>query len=400
MNCRVCGSSELEPAIDLGVQPWCNNFLKPEAIGSEPYYPLHVFHCQTCLTAQLNHTVPKEVMFSDHTYLSGVTQSLSDHFRNVAQDVDTRFFRTVPNKCVLDIGSNDGTQLKHFQALGYEVLGVDPCRTAARIANAHGISTVCDFFDLDVATRLGRRFHAINAAGVLFHLEQLHSVIDGIRAALRDDGVLTIQFLYMKRIVENLAFDQIYHEHLLYYNLQTLGLLLAMYELEIFDAYVASIHGGSVIAFATHRGRRPLSSRLGVLLQAENELGSNKISTYREFTRRIEIMKVENLNYLETAKRLGKRVFGLGAPAKGNTLLNYFGIGTNYLDCLVERNVLRKGLYSPGMHIPIRIETEVDTSPDIYYVLAWNFKDEILSRYRELVTRGTEFYFPVNPKAA
>jgi SAM-dependent methyltransferase len=397
-GCRVCDSTDLEPAIDLGMQPWCNHFLRADELGSERFYPLRVVFCHQCHTAQLDYTVEKETMFADHTYLSGTTRSLGEHFRSVAADVDTRFFADRRTKTVLDIGSNDGTQLKHFQALGYDVLGVDPSKTAAAIAQAAGVPTVRDFFSRKLVNQLGRKFDAINAAGVFFHLEELHSVTDGIRAALAPDGVFVVQFLYMRRIMENVAFDQIYHEHLLYYNLETIEKLLARHGLAMFDAHVSPIHGGSVIGYAGHAGRRQPSQQLTALRAAERNDKVNTLQAYRDLAVRIEQMKQENLHYLSAAKTAGKRIFGMGAPAKGNTLLNYFGIGPRYLDCLVEKNELRRGLYSPGMHLPIRIERELDAPPDVYYVLAWNFKKEILANNRHLLDRGVEFYFPVNPR--
>ncbi len=398
IRCRVCDSTNLEPTIDLGSQPWCNHFLKPEEVGKEPFYPLRVLYCHDCGTVQLDYTVKKEIMFGDHTYLSGVTKSLSEHFKSVAQEVDSRFFSDTKSKSVLDIGSNDGTQLKHFQALGYDVLGVESSKTTAKIANDAGIPTLNEFFNLDVVQQLNRKFHVINAAGVFFHLEELHSVTEAIRQALRDDGVFVVQFLYMKSIVDNLAFDQIYHEHLLYYNLQTIEVLLNRHGLSMFDAYLSPIHGGSIIGFVTHKGKQAPSTRLQTLRQGEEEEKSNELSTYQEFARRIERMKQENLAYLEAAKQQGKKIFGFGAPVKGNTMLNYFGVGTQYINYLVEKNELRRGLYSPGMHIPIVIEKELEELPDIYYVLAWNFKKEILVNNQHLVNQGVEFYFPVNPK--
>jgi hypothetical protein len=166
----------------------------------------------------------------------------------------------------------------------------------------------------------------------------------------------------------------------------------------MFDAYVSPIHGGSVIGFVTHRGRRAPTERLNRLRAAEAEHHSNELETYLEFARRIERMKADNLAYLDEAKRLGKTIFGMGAPVKGNTLLNYFGIGKQYLDCLVEKNELRRGLFSPGRHLPIAIESELAAPPDVYYVLAWNFKQEILANNRPLIDQGVEFFFPVNPK--
>ncbi|WP_392533936.1 methyltransferase domain-containing protein [Nostoc sp. C117] len=400
MKCRVCDSTNLELAIDLGSQPWCNHFLKKEEIGQEPFYPLRVLYCQDCRTVQLDYTVKKEIMFGDHTYLSGVTRSLSEHFKNVAEKVDSKFFQETSGKSVLDIGSNDGTQLKHFKALGYDVLGVESSKTTAKIANDAGITTLNEFFNLDIVKKLDRQFHLINAAGVFFHLEELHSVTEGIREALRDDGVFVVQFLYMKRIVENLAFDQIYHEHLLYYNLNTIEVLLNRHGLSMFDAYLSPIHGGSIIAYVTHQGKKEPTEHLQAMRQAEVDDKSNELSTYLEFAQRIQQMKTENLAYLQQAKEQGKQIFGFGAPVKGNTMLNYFGVGTEYINCLVEKNELRRGLYSPGMHIPIVIESELQELPDIYYVLAWNFKKEILSNNQHLIQKGVEFYFPVNPKDA
>ena len=398
MNCRICDSTNLELTVDLGSQPWCNHFLKLEEIGKEPFYPLRVLYCHDCSTAQLDYTVKKEIMFGNHTYLSGVTKSLSDHFRTVAQDIDQRFFLDIQTKSVLDIGSNDGTQLKHFQELGYEVLGVESSKITAKIANESGITTLNEFFNLELVQRLNRKFHIINAAGVFFHLEELHSVTEGIREALLDNGVFVVQFLYMKRIVENLAFDQIYHEHLLYYNLKNIEVLLNRHRLEMFDAYLAPIHGGSIVGFVTHKGKRQVSDRLQALRKAEIDEQSNEFATYLKFAERIKQMRLENLAYLEASKKHGKKIFGFGAPVKGNTMLNYFGVGTQYLDCLVEKNELRRNLYSPGMHIPIVIEKEISNLPDIYYVLAWNFKKEILANNQHLIDKGVEFYFPVNPR--
>lgn len=398
MQCRVCDRENLELVIDLGEQPWCNHFLKKEEVGHEPFYPLRVLFCHDCATAQLDYTVKKEIMFGDHTYLSGVTKSLSQHFEQVAVEVDQTFGSRWNEKSILDIGSNDGTQLKHFQALGYEVLGVESSKTTAQIANNAKIPTANAFFNLDFINQLGRQFKVINASGVFFHLEELHSVCQGIKKALADDGVFVVQFLYMPSIVENLAFDQIYHEHLLYYSLQTIETLLQRHGLSMFDARLASIHGGSIIAYVTHQDYAYPSGRLNEMRQAEIDSNFNSIETYQQFQIAIEQLRKENQDYLQAAKRAGKKVYGMGAPVKGNTLLNYFDVGPDLVQGLVEINTLRRGLYSPGMHIPLLMEDELDAPPDVYYVLAWNFKQEILKRYADLIEQGVEFYFPVNPK--
>ncbi len=392
MHCRVCDSTDFSMAIDLGNQPWGNHFLRGDEIGKEPFYPLKVVYCNRCKTAQLDYTVKKEVMFSEHTYLSGVTKTLAAHFQKIAEQVDSRFFKYRKGKSVLDIGSNDGTQLKAYQALGYEVLGVESAKRIAEIAQINGVPTVHDYFNLQTADRIGKSYDAINASGVFFHLEELHSVADAIRKYLKKDGVFVVQFLYMKTIMQNVAFDQIYHEHLLYYTLETLDVLLHQHGLALFDAEFSPIHGGSMVGYAAQLGTRQPTERL-IQLQAEEQLsGCNTLAAYEQFARNALALKKRNLLFFE--QRKGKKIYGMGAPVKGNTLLNYFGVGRNYLDCLVEKNELRRGLFSPGMHLPVLMEKEVEP-PEIYYVLAWNFKKEILQNNEHLIRKGVEFYFPI-----
>ncbi|WP_353432677.1 class I SAM-dependent methyltransferase [Polynucleobacter sp. MWH-UH23A] len=399
MLCRVCDSQNLEPVIDLGDQPWCNNFLSESQVGKEDYYPLKVMYCKDCSTAQLNFTVKKEIMFGNHTYLSGVTRSLSDHFAKIAQDVDQLFSNKYHQKSILDIGSNDGTQLKHYKTLGWSVLGVESSRVTSEIANKGGIDTINKFFNLETMKEIGRKFDVINAAGVFFHLEELHSVTEGIKLGLKEDGTFVVQFLYMKSIMENIAFDQIYHEHLLYYTLQTLQTLLGRHGLQLYDAYLTPIHGGQMIGYVTHAGNVKKSQRLLDLEHAEKISQCNDIKAYHLFHQKILKIKEDNRNYLISARKLGKVIYGMGAPVKGNTLLNYFDIGPDIIECLLEKNPMREGLFSPGKHIPIVMEEKIKKHPDIYYVLAWNFKEEILQNNKDAIDQGVEFYFPVNPRS-
>jgi len=238
----------------------------------------------------------------------------------------------------------------------------------------------------------------INASGIFFHLEELHSVTEGIKKLLADDGVFVVQFIYMKTAMENLAFDQIYHEHLLYYTLETIERLLERHGLSMFDAYLSPIHGGSIMGFVMHKEKAKKSARLVKMLEEERAARTNEFSTYQKFASDVQALRSRELAYLKGAKAAGKTIYGFGAPVKGNTLLNYFGVGVSIMDCLVEKNPLRKGLYSPGMHIPIVIEAELEKPPDIYYVLAWNFKNEILEINKPLIEKGVEFHFPINPK--
>ncbi|NGX41205.1 MAG: Ubiquinone biosynthesis O-methyltransferase [Candidatus Anoxychlamydiales bacterium] len=398
MKCRVCDSKDFKLVVDLKEQPVGLHFITKDQIGSEPFYPLRVLYCTRCQTSQLDYTVKKEVMYSDHTYLSGITKSLKLHFDGVAKDVDDRFFKERVDKSVLDIGSNDGTQLKSYKELHYDVLGIDASKTVSKIANENNIPTLHAFFNLETAEKINKKFDVINAAGVFFHLEELHSVTQGIKKCLKDDGVFVVQFMYMKNIMENVAFDQIYHEHLLYYTLKTIEVLLNRHGLSLFDAYFSSIHGGSIIGLVTHRGKKEKSTRLLKLIKKEEESRCNELQSYQIFAKNIETLKEKNLKFLEMRKNEGKTIYAMGAPVKGNTLLNYFGISKDTIPYLVEKNHLRKNLFSPGRHIPIIMEEEIKNPPDVYYVLAWNFKKEILKNNQELINKGVEFYFPINPK--
>ena len=400
MECRICGSTSFEPVLDLGMHPWCNHFLKSDEIGKEPKYPLNLIFCNSCHTAQLDYTVKKEIMFGDHTYLSGMTQSLRAHFQRVANRMDSEFEFADGKKTVLDIGSNDGTQLRCFLDLGFDVLGVESSKTTAKIAQEAGVPTLNRYFNEETADDIGRKFNVINAAGVFFHLEELHSVCRGIRKSLSNDGVFVVQCLYIQSIMDNLAFDQVYHEHLLYYSLETLNTLLSMHGLELFDASLDPIHGGTIIGLVGHSGFRTKTQNLQKLEDFEKKSQTNNLSSYQKFAQRVARLKDRTLKDLHQRKDNGRTIFGLGAPVKGNTILNYFDIGTDVIDCLTEINPLRQGLYSPGKHIPVLMETDLETHPDTYFVLAWNFKDEILRRNASLVSSGVEFYFPISAGAS
>ena len=261
MKCRVCFSKKLSKILDLGKQPWCNDFLKKNQLGFEKFYPLLLLYCNNCSTVQLNYTVKKEIMFSNHTYLSGITKTLSDHFFDISKEINKKFNKKKRKKSILDLGSNDGTFLYHFKKLGWKILGVESSKNIAKIANKRKINTMNMFFNLKNAKKIKTKFDFINASGVFFHLEELHSFTRGVKHLIKKDGVFIVQFLYMKKIVENTAFDQIYHEHLLYYNLKTLEFLLNKHNFEIFDAHLAKVHGGQMVAYISNKGVRKKTKR-------------------------------------------------------------------------------------------------------------------------------------------
>ena len=286
-NCRICSKKDFELIIDLGMHPWGNHFLIENEIGKEPKYPLRLLYCINCGLPQLDFTVKKEIMFGNHTYLSGITKTLENHFNNTAK-LTNEFISDKHNKTVLDIGSNDGTLLKQFKDIGYDVLGFESSKITSDIAQKSGIKTINSFFNYDEAKKLNCKFDVINAAGVFYHLEELHSVCEGIKLLLDTNGVFVVHFVYMKTLVENCAFDQIYHEHLLYYNLKTLKILLDLHELEIFDFFESDIHGGSIIAFVNHRKQRPIDNKINQRINSEKMSGCNSLEFYLNFAKKLK----------------------------------------------------------------------------------------------------------------
>ena len=394
MNCRSCSSDKLELLLDLGMQPWCNDFLTEERLGKENLYPLRLNYCQECELLQLDHTVAKEVMFGDHCYLSGMTKTLINHFYEVAKE-NVEQFDMQSTDLVVDIGGNDGSQLIQYQKAGVDnVLNIECAKRVSDISQKNGVLTVNEYFNRECAERIigENTVKLYNASGVFFHLEELHSVIDGIKFSLKEDGVLIVQFMYAGTMIEKLNFDTIYHEHLCYYTLRSLNNLLAPYELKIFDAYYSEIHSGSIVAKITHTGA-PLdveTERYAELLKRDEKYS---IEAFKEFAKTIEAQKGSLKDTLKRFKDEDKTIYAYGAPAKGNTLLNYFGIDDTLVDKAVEINELKVGNYLPQSHIPITLEDKNDL-PDYYLLLSHNFADEIIKKNQDIIAQGVKFIIP------
>ncbi|MCR5876718.1 class I SAM-dependent methyltransferase [Phenylobacterium sp. J426] len=335
-------------------------------------------------------------MFSDYPYVSGTTRTLTEHFKETAGRLSAAF-GLGGEDLVVDIGSNDGTALKAYQALGLRVLGVEPATNVADLALEAGVPTLNRFFNEQTADLI-RRDHGsaklVTAAGVFFHLEELHSVCRGIKQLLAQDGVFSVQAIYLGGMVEKSAFDQIYHEHLCYYTLRSLQGLLAQHGLEVFDATVKPIHGGSLEAHIGHPGVREVSPRVEAMLAEEARAGLGELATYQAFAARVWRLRDDLLAALRDQAARGRRVYAYSAPAKGATLLNAFGIGPELVQCAVERAPLKFNHLIPGARIPIRNEAETDR-PDAYLMLAWNFLDEFIVKEREFLSAGGEFIVPV-----
>ncbi|MDW8309118.1 MAG: class I SAM-dependent methyltransferase [Verrucomicrobiales bacterium] len=397
MPCRVCHGERLEMFLDLGDQPHCDSLLRPEDLPRrEPYYPLQVCFCHDCTTVQINYTVPKETMFGEYLYVSGTTETLRRHFRESTDRLVTRL-NLLPGDLVVDIGSNDGTWLACYQKYGLRTLGVDGAKNLAAMANARGIETWARFFNAEVARDIiAAKGHAklVTAAGVFFHLEELHSVTQGIAELIRDDGVFCVQAISLVAMLQHNQFDQVYHEHLTYWTVHSLDRLFEQYGLEIFHAGKLPIHGGSMELLVAPKGKRPVNASVDAMRAEEDRLGCGRIETYHEFARRVREIERELMAILRDYARRGKTVHAFGAPAKGATLLNSFHITTDLVQCAVEVNPLKIGKYIPGCRLPILDEAKTPP-PDAYLLLAWNFLKEFLPKKRDFILAGGEFIVPI-----
>lgn len=394
MNCRSCKNDQLKLVIDLGIQAWCNNFLQKSEIGKEQKYPLRMFRCERCGLCQLDTTVPKEIMFKEHTYVSGTTQSLKDHFYKVAKE-NIEQFDLKDGDVIYDIGGNDGTQLIQYRKLGINsVINIESATNIAKLSSKNGIPTMNEFFNEDFvrADSLGQ-IKLINAAGVFFHLEELHSVIRGIKLSLQEDGVFVVQFMYLGDMLEKLSFDGIYHEHLCYYSVDSLIKLLKPYGLNIFDAYHCDIHGGSIVAKFCNNQHYKQTARLTEILARDKVLvNKNRLDV---FANNIQEWKRKFVDNIINLKNAGHKIYAFGAPAKGNTLLTYCGLNHHIVDYVFEVNDMKCGLYTPVTHIPIVKEDHSLIEDNSYVILlSWNFSKEIIDKCKDLTSRGVKFILP------
>ena len=387
-------TTDYEVVLDLGEQPWGNNFLTESEVGKEPFYPLKLVYCNQSELLQLSYFVPKEVMFSNHTYLSGMTKSLQSHFYNTAkenlEDLNLSF-----DDVVVDIGGNDGTQLLEYKKLGFNnVINIESASNICKLSEDSGITSHNMFFNEDNIKGVIDKgsVKLINASGVFFHLEELHSVIKGIDYILSDDGVFVVQFMYSGAMVENGNFDTIYHEHLCYYTINSICKLLSNYGLKIFDAQFVEIHSGTIIAKFCKEScdKYPVTERCLEQIERDKKYDLQSFLDLGEYIKG----RRDNLrSFLKDLKDNNKTIYAYGAPVKGNTLLNYMGIDSTLIDKAVEVNELRIGKYLPGSHIPIVRET-IEDLPDYYLLLTHNFKDEIISKNKDIIDKGVKFIIP------
>lgn len=392
LRCQVCGNEKLRKIIDLGKQPPSDAFVTEAGLKRpENKYPLEVYYCEKCDLVQLGHAVEPEELFGEgYIYQTGFSIPLKEHLFSLTKSLVERFGLGEKN-LVIDIGANDGTLLEGYLPYKVRVLGIEPS-SVYKVAAEKGIPVIKGFFDENLAQKILEehgRTKVITATNVFAHVRDLESFVKGVKILLEDDGAFVTESHYLLNLIEKLEYDTIYHEHLRYYSLESLISLFDKFGMDVFDAELVPTHGGSILAFACKRGAYPISESVRKILESEEKSKLNSLQTFEEFRKRVEINKKKLRELLLKIKSEGKRIVGIGAPAKSTTLLNFCGIDSSILDYVVERNEWKIGRYTPGTYIKISNESVLfEEQPEYAILLSWNLKDDIVPKLRKNGYKG------------
>ena len=400
MECRICGNKEPKLFLSLGKSPLANSFLKKEdLVKKEDYFPLELCFCNKCKLVQLSHVVPPEMMFRNYLYVTSTTNTFRIHFTKMAEDI-SKYFLLGEKSIVVDIGSNDGTLLKGFIGIGAKVIGIEPASNIAKIAEQNGIETINDFFNENVAKKIiteKGNADVITATNVFAHINDIDDVAKNVKLLLKKEGIFVIEVQYFVDTIEKMTFDNIYHEHLSYFTLTSLEYFFKKHGMAVFDVQRVDSHGGSLRAFIKKsEGKFKINDSVKMLLDYESKIGINDFELYKKFAEKVYDIKNKLVSCIKSIKNNDKTIAAYGAPAKGNTLLNFCNLGAEYIDYIVEDNPLKIGLYAPGTHIPVLSSKYLDEkTPDYILILAWNFADEILAKTKNYVDKGVKFIIPL-----
>lgn len=398
-QCILCAERSVEEFLDLGSTALANKFISKEDIeAEEPKFPLKVGFCHNCHHVQLTEQVPPHAMFDHYLYISSASETLKNHLWDLSDKISARCHLGADD-LVIDIGCNDMTLLHGFKRYGVRTLGVDPAQNLAELTAQNGIERCTALFNLETAKRVVERWgkaSVITATNTFPHIQDLQDFIGGIKTALRPGGTFVIEAHYLLDLVEQVAFDTIYHEHVSYWALTPMQRLFADHGMQIVDVERLPLHHGQLRVFVKHEGESEAQPSVAEAVQTEREHGLDHFETFQLLAKKALGVKVDLHRTLTNLRQSGKRVAGYGAPAKGNTLLSFLEIGPELLDYIADRSTLKQGLYTPGMHIPVVSPARLlSDQPDYLLLLAWNFAEEILKQQIEYRRRGGNFIIPV-----
>jgi len=399
--CRFCGAALKLSFADLGMSPPSNSYLEAGELNRvERFYPLHAWVCEKCFLVQLEEFETPEQIFGDYAYFSSYSDSWLAHAKAYA-DAMVRRFALGKTSFVVEIASNDGYLLQYFIAQGVPVLGIEPAANVAAVAEKKGVPTLVKFFGTRTAGELaaaGRKADLIAGNNVLAHVPDLNDFVSGMKELLAPRGVITMEFPHLLKLMQESQFDTIYHEHFSYISFVVAERVFAAHRLTLFDVDEIPTHGGSLRIYARHAANNglPVTPKLSELRERERAAGLERADTYRSFAEQVRATKRSLLKFLIQAKESGKSVVGYGAPAKGNTLLNYCGVRSDLLEYTVDRSSHKQGRFLPGVHIPVYApERIMQTRPDYLLILPWNLKDEIVAQMAGIRAWGGRFVVPI-----
>ena len=400
INCRICGWKTGKTFMDLGHTPLSNSYLKKNMIKNEKKFPLHALICTKCMLVQLEKFENPKKIFSEYAYFSSYSKTWLKHAEEYVNKM-TKKLNLNSDHLVIEIASNDGYLLQYFKKYKIPVLGIEPAKNVAKIAQKKKIPTITKFFGTKLAKEMvksGKQPDLLLGNNVLAHVPKLNDFVEGLKILLKHEGVITLEFPHILQLINKNQFDTIYHEHFSYFSLITLKKLFEMHKLKIFDVEELNTHGGSLRIFVKHKDNNFEKERKSVkkILEKEKIFGLKKISTYTNFSQEVNSIKKELLNFLHKAKKDKKTVVGYGAPAKGNTLLNFCEINFELIDYTVDISPHKQKMYLPGSHILIKNPNEIfKTKPDYVLILPWNLKKEIMVQMKDIHKWGGKFVIPI-----
>lgn len=398
-TCRFCGTELRTVFLDLGISPLANSYVKSES-QMEHMYPLRTYVCEHCFLVQVEDFESPEHIFSEYAYFSSYSDSWLNHCRNYVETMVDRFNYTQDQQ-VVEIASNDGYLLQYFKEKGISVLGIEPAANVAKAAIEKGIDTTVDFFGTTLARALkekGESADLLLGNNVLAHVPDLNDFVEGMKILLKPQGTITMEFPHLLQLIEHNQFDTIYHEHYSYLSLTTVCQLFKSHNLSIYDVEQLETHGGSLRIFACHSDNDDLqvSQTVHTLLEKETLFGMSNIEMYKGFHNDAVQLKRQIMSFLIDMKEKGHTIAGYGAPAKGNTLINYCGIDRDYLDYTVDRSPYKQGTFLPGSRIPVYSPEQLkETKPDYIFILPWNLKEEIMEQTSFIREWGGKWIVPV-----